>query len=436
MAVSALPSGLTQTLQRLLAGRNVRAVAMVSAAWGVQFSCVVLASVMVARYLGPSQFGSINYVTALMTFASTVASFGMSTVVTRELVNGRHPREVILGTAVVTRASTGFVALCVMLAYLHFFERNPVAVALASVAVGTLLLESSLVFDCGMQAQRAFGSSSSAKALLAIGNLAMRGSLVLLGAGLVSFIAVQYAESLLYILVFGWITRAYFKGMPARVDVRLARTLVLHGAPIMLAGIATAIYLRIDQVMIAHYLGTDALGRYSAGVKLAEVASAFPGIVAYVLFPSIIEARKTSEEKAEREAIKLYRLMYVAGLGFSVVVTLIGDWLARLMFGAAYEGAGTVLRVYVWSTVFVFLHIASQAQLLSQAKTTHVIVVRTVVGAVTNILLNLVLIPRMGIVGAAWATVVSYGVALFFFFDRQYSWPPVRSMLRAAGLRL
>jgi O-antigen/teichoic acid export membrane protein len=133
----------------------------------------------------------------------------------------------------------------------------------------------------------------------------------------------------------------------------------------MLSGFATVIYLRIDQIMIEHLLGSDALGRYSAGVKLAEVASFFPGIIAYVLFPTIIEAYKVSAEKAEIEAIKLYRLMYAAGFAFSLFMTFAGDWLAHLLFGAAYEGAGPVLRVYVWSTVFVFLTIASQAQLLS-----------------------------------------------------------------------
>lgn len=132
----------------------------------------------------------------------------------------------------------------------------------------------------------------------------------------------------------------------------------------------------------------------------------------------------------------MYRLMYASGLAFSLVITFTGEWLTGLMFGPAYEGAGAVLKVYVWSTVFVFLMIASQAQLLSQAKTTHIVVVRTLVGAATNIGLNLLLIPRMGITGAAWATVISYAVAVFFFYDRKYSWPPVRSMLRALSLPL
>ncbi len=425
---------LIQLYQRLMAGRNTRAVLVVMLAWGLQFACVVLASVLVARYLGPHLFGTLTYALALMAFAGTFASFGLSNVVTRELMTATRPSGVVLGTAVIVRAMTGFIALCVMLTYLHFYEPNALAVAVVSVAVGVLLIEGSLVFDCTLQSERAFGSSSGAKAILAVNSLAWRASLVFVSAGLVYFVAVQYVEALCYIAVFGWITRKYLQGVKAGWDPELARSLLRQGFPIMLSSFATIIYLRIDQVMIEHMLGSEALGKYSAGVKLAEVASFFPGIIAYVLFPTIIEAQKISAEKAEAEAIKLYRLMYATSLAFSLFMTVAGEWLTHIMYGEAYNGSGPVLRVYVWSTVFVFLTIASQAQLLSQAKTVHVVAVRTIVGACANIVLNMLLIPRFGIIGAAWATVISYGVAVFFFFDRKYSWPPVRSMLRALAL--
>lgn len=431
---AAAPNFLMQLSQRFLAGRNTKAVLVVMLAWILQFFCVVLSSVLVARYLGPSMFGTLNYAIALIGFAGTLAGFGLSNVVTRELVMATRPVGDVLGTAVIVRAMAGFLALVVTLVYLHYFESNAGAVALVSIAVGALLIDGSLIFDCGMQAQRAFGASSGAKAILAVNSLAWRAGLVLAGASLIYFMAVQYVEIFCYIVVFGWATRKYMVGVKAGWDSTLAKTLIRQGFPIMLSSFATVIYLRIDQVMIEHFMGAEALGKYSAGVKLAEVASFFPGIIAYVLFPAIIEAQKVSPEKAELEAIKLYRLMYAAGLAFSLFMTVAGEWLTHLMFGAAYEGAGPVLRVYVWSTVFVFLTIASQAQLLSQAKTTHVVAVRTLVGAAVNIGLNLLLIPRLGIIGAAWATVVSYAIAVFFFYDRKYSWPPVRSMLRALAL--
>lgn len=425
-----------QLYQRLMAGANFRSVLVVGSAWVVQFACSVLTSVILARYLGPSEFGTLSYVLAVMGFAATVAGFGLSNVVTRELVLAQRPVGEVLGTVIVLRAVTGAVAILCVLLSVRFIEANALAASLTLVALGSLLIDGGLIFECGLQAQRAFGSSGRAKALLAVSSLGMRGGLVLLGAGLVSFVAVQYAEILLYIAVFGWIARKTFGGTRAGWNAELARTFLRQGFPIMLAGLATALYLRIDQVMIEHMLGSEALGVYSVGVRLASVASFFPGIVAYVLFPAIVEAQKQGPEKAEAEAIKLYRLMYATGIGFSIVMTLVGAWLTRLMFGPAYDAAVPVLQIYVWTTVFVFLTIASQAQLLSNERTTHVVAVRTIAGAVTNIVLNLILIPYAGLAGAAWAAVISYGVAVFFFFDRKNSWPPVRSMLRALAIPL
>lgn len=414
-----------------MGGRNARAIMIVILAWVVQFSCTVLTSAIVARYLGPAQFGVFNYVAALMGFAGTLAGFGMSNVITRELVQGERETGVVLGTVIRVRFLTGLLAIAALLTYANHFEPNLLVPGLVAIAAGTLLLDGGLIFDCGLQAKRDFGSSSSAKVLLAISSLGLRGGIVLAGLGLTAFFAVSYVETLLYIAVFGWMARQHLGGIRAGWDGRLAGKLLRDGLPIMLSGFATTIYLRIDQVMIEHMLGSEALGRYSAGVKFAEVAYFFPGIIAYVLFPSMIEALKTDADKAQREAILLYRLMYVSALAFTLGMVVCGDWLTHVVYGAAYEGAGDILRVYVWSSVFVFLNIASQAQLLSQARTTHVVLVRTIVGAVANVGLNLLLIPRMGAIGAAWATVFSYGISVFFFFDRRYSWPPVRSMLLA-----
>lgn len=434
--MKAAASPVMQLYQRLVAGGNVRSVLIVGSAWAVQFGCSVLTSIVLARYLGPSEFGILSYVLAVMGFAATLAGFGLSNVVTRELVLAQRSTGEVLGTVILLRAATGGVAIIGVLLSVRFIEADAVAAGLMLVALGSLLIDGGLIFECGLQAQRAFGSSGSAKALLALTSLGMRGGLVLLGAGLVSFVAVQYAELLLYIAVFGWIARKSMGGVKVRWNPDLARLLLKQGFPIMLAGLATALYLRIDQIMIEHMLGSTSLGVYSVGVRLASVASFFPGIVAYVLFPAIVEAQKLGPERAEAEAIKLYRLMYATGIGFSVAMTIVGEWLTRLMFGPDYDAAVPVLRIYVWTTVFVFLTIASQAQLLSSAKTTHVVAVRTIAGAVTNIVLNLLLIPRFGLTGAAWAAVISYGVAVFFFFDRKYSWPPVRSMLRALALPL
>jgi O-antigen/teichoic acid export membrane protein len=101
------------------------------------------------------------------------------------------------------------------------------------------------------------------------------------------------------------------------------------------------------------------------------------------------------------------------------------------LYCKAFAAAVPVLRVYVWSAVFVFIGTGAQTRLLVGSDTTHVILVKTLAGAISNILLNILWIPRYGTLGAAWASVVSYAVAAYFVFDLRHSWPTTKLMLLA-----
>ncbi len=88
-------------------------------------------------------------------------------------------------------------------------------------------------------------------------------------------------------------------------------------------------------------------------------------------------------------------------------------WVIRLAYGSAYAGAAGVLAVHIWSSVFVFLGVV-RGQWLVNEKMVRFYLATTIIGAIANVALNLVLIPRAGPLGAAWATVVSYALATWF----------------------
>jgi O-antigen/teichoic acid export membrane protein len=94
----------------------------------------------------------------------------------------------------------------------------------------------------------------------------------------------------------------------------------------------------------------------------------------------------------------------------------------RVLYGRPFADAGPILAVHIWSSVFVFLGVA-RGQWLVNEKLQHFYLASTMVGAVANVGLNLVLIPRAGGLGAAVATVVSYALAAWLC---SYFHPAVR----------
>jgi PST family polysaccharide transporter len=78
-----------------------------------------------------------------------------------------------------------------------------------------------------------------------------------------------------------------------------------------------------------------------------------------------------------------------------------------------------VLSIYAWTTIPIFLGVAS-SQFLVAENLTKISFYRTLFGSIASIFLNLILIPRYGIKGAAWAVLISFVITVFsiFFFKR------------------
>jgi O-antigen/teichoic acid export membrane protein len=196
---------------------------------------------------------------------------------------------------------------------------------------------------------------------------------------------------------------------------RLAKEMLKDSWPLILSGFAVMIYMRIDQIMIKQMLGKADVGLYSAAVKLAEAWYFVPMIISSSLFPAILNARKRSKELYHKRLQDLYDLMVCLGLVVAIPMTCYSARLVTLLYGEAFRGAARVLVIYSWAGIFVSLGVASGKWLLSE-NLQAISAKNTVIGALINVVLNYVLIPRWGIVGAAIATVVSYSFAAYVLF--------------------
>jgi O-antigen/teichoic acid export membrane protein len=135
-------------------------------------------------------------------------------------------------------------------------------------------------------------------------------------------------------------------------------------------------------------------------------------IVASV-FPAILEAKKRSDHQYYARLQKLYDLMVVLSVAVAIPMTFVSTPVVTLLFGETYVEAGPVLAIHIWASVFVFLGVASGQWFLVENRQ-MLSLQRTALGAVANVLLNLLLIPHYQAVGAAIATVISYAVAALF----------------------
>ena len=205
-----------------------------------------------------------------------------------------------------------------------------------------------------------------------------------------------------------------------------AKKLIRDAWPLIFAGLVVSIYMKIDQVMLKEMLDIKAVGIYAAAVKLCEVWYFLPTAVLASLFPAILEARKKGDFIYKERIQKLYDLMIWGALAIALPTTLLADWVIHIFYGTDFQEASSVLKIYIWAGVFVSIGSASSKWLVAENLERYSFY-RTSLGAVLNVICNLWLIPLLGIVGAALATIISYFIAaylslLFFKKTRNNFW--------------
>jgi O-antigen/teichoic acid export membrane protein len=157
---------------------------------------------------------------------------------------------------------------------------------------------------------------------------------------------------------------------------------------------------------LQYYYGLQAVGFYAAASRLSEIPYLIPVIITTALFPAIINAKKISSKLYNQRMMNLYSLMFVIALLVILPITFLSDWIILLLYGEAFEQSAAVLQIHIWTCLFVFWGTALSHWVISENLQKKQFYYQFL-GMITNIILNALLIPKMGISGAAWATLLS-----------------------------
>ena len=372
-------------------------------------------SVWVARYLEPELFGVFSYVQSFVGLFIVIAGLGLDGIVVRELVKSPERARELLGTSFLLRLM-GFVVVIVLLLIAIQFTSNSHDENIYILIFGcSALFQSFSVIDFYFQSKVQSKYVVYANVISLIFTSLTKIVLILYKAPLLAFVLVLVLDS--FLLTVNLIIQYY------RNDCKLtrwsfnlvdAKKLLGDSWPLILSGIVIAIYMKIDQVMIKEMLGNSEVGQYAAAVKLSEAWYFIPMVICNSLFPAIINAKATSSILYERRMKNLYGFLVWGSILVAILTAIFGDWVVQLLYGNQYFGTASVLKIHIWAGIFVGLGVASSKWFIAENLQRYTFY-RTLLGAVVNIILNLVLIPKYGIVGAAYATLIAQFCASYLF---------------------
>ena len=384
----------------------------------IRLSLGLFVTAWVARYLGPDQFGLWNYAVAFTALFSALSTLGLDNIVVRELVKYPERTNELLGTAFVLRLAGGIAAFSLSIATAFAIgNKDILTLSLIALSAGGFIFQAFLTIDYFYQAHILSKYTVWAQNIAFLLISVVKISLILVQAPLVAFAIAGLLEIILgSIFLMGiYIYQNHISPISTwKFSLSTAKSLLRDSWPLILSGFSVMIYIRIDQVMLKNMLDNRAVGLYSAAVKISEVWYFIPIIITKSVFPSIISAKKVSEDLYMKRLYDLYSLMIWIAIGIALPIALFSTDIIKLIFGNEYmNDSAKILSLYIWASIPVFLGVAS-GQYLIVENYTSISFIRTMVGAVINIILNLILIPYKGAIGAAIATLVSYFIATFF----------------------
>ena len=186
------------------------------------------------------------------------------------------------------------------------------------------------------------------------------------------------------------------------------------GWPMILSSAFAVVYLKIDIVMLGQMVGEAEVGIYATAARISEMWYFVPVAISTAIFPSLIQSRiKLGREVYLARTQRLYDFFVWVSLAIAVAVAFSADFIVVLLFGEQYARAGGILAIHVWAGVFIFLREALGRWFITENLLSFAFISNGL-GALVNVILNFMLIPRYGATGAAVATVVSYASAGYF----------------------
>ncbi len=386
--------------------------------WAVSGKVVNIASgmfvgILVARYLGPEQFGMMNYVISYVMLFSILATFGLDGIEVRELSKRGADKGAILGTAFSLRLVFAVLALLLIFVTLWFFESDGYTFTMVMVYAISLIFSTLNVirnYFTSIILNEYIVKSEISRTLL---GALIKVVLLWFHCSLTWFIA---ASAFDIVLVGGGYLYSYRKKaidvVRWRFDPVSAKMLIRASFPLLLSGTAIVIYQKINSVMIRNMLDNVALGQFSVAAKMAEFATFIPMMVAQTVTPLLVKAHQTDLDQYHEKRQQFMDLMAWSGIGMAVVMLLLAFPVIRLLYGPEYILAIPVLQILACRSIFMAIAAASGQLIIIEGIQKYVIL-RNLAGCAVSIGLNWLLIPVWGIVGSAVAMVVSVAVAGF-----------------------
>ena len=379
-------------MYNLLKGKETKNALWLIGGKVIQMILSLVVGIFTARYLGPSNYGLVNYGTTYVSFFMSFCTLGINSVIIKDFFD--HPEEQgkSIGTTLVLRIISSFASALMIVGIVGILDHNePLTIVVVALCSISLLFH---VFDTfNYYFQSKYRSKITAIAtLIAYASTSVYKVILLITGASVAWFA--FASSVDYI-VLGILLYIFYvtnKGPRLSFSWEKGKALLKQSCHYILSGMMVAIYGQTDKLMLKQMLDTTAVGYYSTATAICAMWTFVLQAIIDSIYPTILKLKGQDEYLYERKNKQLYAITFYISIFVSVLFLLLGDLAIRILYGEAYAPAGLPLKIVTWYTAFSYLGVARNAWIVCEEKQKYLKYLY-IVAAIMNVILNFIMIP-------------------------------------------
>lgn len=372
----------------------------------------VAITLIAARYLGAVNYGILSYGLTLATIFTGLMKLGIDSIIVNELINNSQKQGSLLGTSIILRVVSSIFSILSIGLIAYALNSNDEVLVLVSVVQALILLFQAIhILDYWFQSQLKSKYVSIAK-IVATAISAIYSIYILVIVESVVWFA---ASTMLAALVIALLLYVFYRmqgGDRLSWSWTDGQYILAKSYHFIIANVIAMMYVQIDKLMVGSMIGIAELGVYSAALLFCTAWVFLPDSIITSMRPSILSARLKSSSLYLRRLKQLYFVIFWLSIVVSITIALLAPLLIGHLFGKAYAQGILVLQIAIWYVPLSVLGIARNIWLVAEDKGNYAKYILGF-GLIVNIALNLILLPRIGILGAAITTVLTELITCF-----------------------
>jgi O-antigen/teichoic acid export membrane protein len=366
----------------------------------------LVVGLLTARYLGPSNYGLINYSTTYISFFAALCTLGITAVIVKNFTDHPDEQGKTLGTALVLRLLSSLLSAVLILIIVFFVDKGEVLTFQITmlVCIG-LLFQPFDIFNYWFQYKYKAKVTAIVTFVAYVAVALYRVLLLVLSKSVLWF---ALAQTIDYFVVAVLLVFAYKKNAGSKLSFSIKKGKQLLGTSyhFILSSLMVAVYGYTDKLMLKQMLDENSVGYYSVATTICAMWTFVLAAIIDAMYPTIMQLYKDDKEAFVKKNRQLYCIVFYVAIFVSLFVTIFADFGVRILYGDSYLPAVQPLRIVTWYTAFSYLGVARNAWLVCENKQ-HYLKYMYILAAVINVVLNLMLIPFLGASGAATASLIT-----------------------------